>query len=87
MLSSFEYIISKQIQWAKNRGLTLFGSHVERGRPAYTLRLNMNLFAPLIESARESFKLANGNEILSSYESPSKMQVVHSSSALGVMCF
>ena len=87
MLSAFEYIISKQIQWAKNRGLTLLGSENKRGRPAYTIELNMNLYAPLVESARLCFEQGNGNELVSSSESPAKMQAVHSSSALGVNVF
>lgn len=87
MLSSHEYIISKQIQWARNRGYPLIGSKNERGRPAYTFELNMNLFWPLIERVRVRFEQGNGNEIIGSAESPAKMQAVHSSSALGVNVF
>jgi len=87
MLSAFEYIISKQIQWARNRGLSLIGSGGEQGRPAYTHELPLNLFSPLANSTRTSFTQGNGNEIVSSSKSPAKMQAVHSSSALGVNVF
>lgn len=87
MLSSHEYIISKQIQWARNQDIRLIGSKGERGRPAYTLELNMNLFWPLIERVRVRFEQGNGNEIIGSADSPAKMQAVHSSSALGVNVF
>jgi hypothetical protein len=87
MLSSHEYIISKQIQWAMNRDIPLKGSKGERGRPAYTPELNMNLFWPLIERVRVRFEQGNGNEIIGSADSPAKMQAVHSSSALGVNIF
>ncbi len=87
MLSSYEYIISKQILWAKNRGLKLVGSEGDRGRPAYTQNLELNLFLPLSESAHVGFYAGNGNEIGSSSDKPGKMQAVHSSSALGVNVF
>ena len=87
MLSSHEYIISKQIQWARNRDIPLIGSKGKRGRKAYTPELNMNLFWPLIERVRVRFEKGNGNEINGTPDSPAKMQAVHSSSALGVNVF
>lgn len=87
MLSAYEFIISKQIQWAQNNGLELIGSKGKRGRPAYTRELNMNLFWPLTEHVRDCFKQGNGNETVGSAESPAKMQALHSSSALGVNVF
>ncbi len=32
MLSGWEYIVSKQIQWANNNNISLIGSKGERGR-------------------------------------------------------
>jgi len=87
MLSGYEYIISKQIQWARNRNIPLIGSKGERGRPAYTLDLNQNLFEPLLEENRKQFNKGEGQELLGSEDSPAKMQALHSSSALGVNIF
>lgn len=87
MLSGWEYIVSKQIQWAKNGNIPLTGSKGERGRATYTQDLNQNLFEPLLEENRKRFMSGNGQEVLSSLESPAKMQALHSSSALGVNVF
>lgn len=87
MLSAKEYIISKQVQWALNRGIDLIGSKGERGRQTYTPELEQNLFMPLSEEAQASFRQGNGNEIVGEPDSPAKMQAVHSSSAIGVNVF
>jgi len=87
MLSAYEYIKSKQIQWARNQDIPLIPSKGKRGHRAYTFDLNMNLFWPLIERVRVRFEQGNGNEIVGSPDSPAKMQAVHSSSALGVNVF
>ncbi|HOE69477.1 MAG TPA: hypothetical protein PLE10_02955 [Brevefilum sp.] len=87
MLSGYEYIVSKQIQWANNRNIPLIGSKGRRGRPAYTLDLDQNLFEPLLEENKIQFLNGNGKEILGTQESPAKMQALHSSSALGVNVF
>ena len=83
-MKAYEYIISKQIQWALNRDIPLIGSKVTRGRPARTLDLDKNLFEPLNVDVRKSFEQGDGNEISGN---PCKMQAVHSSSALGVNVF
>lgn len=87
MSSGYEYIVSKQIQWAKNIDIPLTGSKGERGRPTYTVDLRQNLFEPLLEENRDQFALGNGQEVLGSEGSPAKMQALHSSSALGVNIF
>jgi hypothetical protein len=87
MLSGWEYIVSKQIQWAKNNNIPLTGSKGERGRATYTHDLNQNLFEPILEENRKRFMSGNGQEVLSSPESSAKMQALHSSSALGVNLF
>ncbi len=87
MKSGYEYIISKQIQWGKNHEVPLIGSEGKRGRPTYTLDLNLNLFEPLLKENRDQFLQGNGQEILGSQEKPAKMQALHSSSALGVNIF
>jgi hypothetical protein len=83
-MRAYEYIISKQTQWALNRGIQLIGSQGSRGRLAYTGELNDNLFEPLDLDVRKSFERGDGNEISGN---PTKMQAVHSSSALSVNVF
>jgi len=85
-LNGYEYILTKQTEWARNRGIVLIGSKGERGRPSYVRELNENLFTPLSPEARDAFSSADGNE-LGSPGSPGKMHAVHSSSALGVNVF
>ncbi len=87
MLSGWEYIVSKQIQWANNNNISLIGSKGERGRATYTLDLNQNLFEPILEENQKQFDSGNGQEVLGSPENPAKMQALHSSSALGVNIF
>lgn len=87
MLSGWEYIVSKQIQWANNNNIPLIGSKGERGRATYTRCLDRNLFEPLLQENEEKFTSGDGHEIRGSLESPAKMQALHSSSALGVNIF
>lgn len=83
-MKAYEYILSKQTQWALNNNIKLVGSKAVRGRPAYTKRLRENLFEPLHPSVRKCFKAGDGGELIGY---PSKMQAIHSSSALGVNIF
>ncbi len=85
-MNGYEYILSKQIAWATNHGITLVGSKGKRGRPSYTLELDQNLFQPLLPDVCKSFVSGDGGELRST-EFPGKMQAVHSSSALGVNVF
>jgi len=85
-MNGYEYITAKQIAWATNRRIPLVGSKVSRGRPAYTPKLDQNLFQPLLPDVRASFAAGDGGELGSSGV-PGKMQAVHSSSALGVNVF
>jgi len=85
-MNGYQYILAKQTEWAKNQGLDLIGSKVTRGRPAYTLNLDQNLFQPLLPDVRMSFAAGDGSELGSS-GLPGKMQAIHSSSALGVNVF
>ena len=79
-----EYILSKQIQWAYRNNMILVGSKGNRGRKAYTNKLDDNLFEPIILETENEFKNADGGELTGN---PCKMQAVHSSSALGVNIF
>ena len=85
-MNGYEYILSKQIAWATNNGITLVGSKGKRGCPSYTLELDQNLFQPLLPDVWKSFAAGDGGE-LGSTEFPGKMQAVHSSSALAVNVF
>lgn len=87
MPSGYKYIISKQIEWAKNRGIPLTGSKGERGRQTYTLTLEQNLFEPLTRENQEQIGAGNGQELIGTVDIPAKMQALHSSSALGVNIF
>lgn len=82
-----EYILAKQVQWARNQGIALIGSKVTRGRRAYVPELEQNLFQPLLDEVRDAFLGGDGRELGAPGGSPGKMQAVHSSSALGVNLF
>jgi len=86
-MKAYEYILSKQIQWALNKGISLIGSQGKRGRPAYTPDLDQNLFEPLAPVVRKHFESGDGGEINGNRNRPAKIQAVHSSSALGVNIF
>ena len=86
-MKAYEYILSKQIQWALNQGISLVGSQGKRGRPAYTPVLNQNLFKPLDPIIKKYLENGDGGEINGSPNRPAKMQAVHSSSGLGVNIF
>jgi len=83
-MNAHEYILSKQIQWAYRNNIVLIGSKGNRGRKAYTKKLDDNLFEPLIPEVRSDFEKADRGELSGN---PCKMQAVHSSSALGVNIF
>ncbi len=86
-MNAYEHILSKQINWARNRGLSLVGSKGARGRPTYTKALTDNLFAPLLPSVEQQIRDGDGGELHSQPGNPSKMHAVHSSSVLGVNVF
>ena len=86
-MKAYQYILTKQIQWALNRNFTLIGSKRNRGRPSHTEGLEDNLFQPLLSKTRQEFEFGDGREILDSSSGPAKMKAVHSSSALSVNVF
>lgn len=85
-MNGYKYILTKQTEWANNRGVALIGSKGDQGHPSYVRQLNKNLFQPLLPDVLDAFSSGDGNE-LGSPGSPGKMQAVHSSSALGVNVF
>jgi hypothetical protein len=86
-MNALEQIISKQIEWAKNKGLNLIGSQGARGRKVYTTKLQENLFQPLTTQARKDLEGGDGGELIGSERRPAKIQALHSSSALGINVF
>jgi len=86
-MKAYEYILSKQVQWALNQNLALIGSKGDRGRPTYVEQLEDNLFEPLLPKTRQEFESGDGGETFGSSNSPAKMNAVHSSSALSVNIF
>ena len=85
-MNGYQYILTKQTEWARNRGIKLIGSRGNRGRPSYTAQLNENLFQPLLKEVYQCFEAGDGSELGSS-DFPGKMQAVHSSSALVINVF
>ena len=83
-MNAYEQILSKQKEWACNSKIELVRSKGNRGHRAYTRELEDNLFEPLSQNTEKSFQKGDGGELAGN---PSKMQAVHSSSALGVNIF
>ena len=54
-MNAFDYILSKQVQWAHRKNITLIGSKGSQGRPAYTEKLDDNLFEPLLRDVQKKF--------------------------------
>lgn len=83
-MKAYEYIKAKQNSWALNNKIALIGSKGERGKPAYTTRLEDNLFEPLDPEAKKDINEGDGGELKGN---PPKMHALHSSSALGINVF
>ena len=52
-MNSFEYIFSKQVSWAQNKGIDLVGSKGSRGHPASMKMLKENLIIPTEKTERD----------------------------------
>lgn len=84
-MNTYDQIVKKQIEWAKNRGLELIGSEIDRGRKSYTKELVNNLFRKrLSDETEKEIKNGDGGELNGN---PARMQALHSSSAIGVNVF
>ena len=55
-MNAHEYILSKQIQWAHRNNIVLIGSKGNRGRKAYTQKLDDNLFETLLPEVKSDFE-------------------------------
>lgn len=82
-----DQIIAKQIEWAKNNGLQLTGSHGHRGSKVYTTIVEDNLFQSLNNQTRANLENGDGGELAGTKDRPAKIQAIHSSSALGINVF
>lgn len=56
-MDGYRYIIEKQSEWAKNKGIELIGSKVTRGRLSYTSRINENIFQALLPDTQKAFSV------------------------------
>lgn len=86
-MNAFDYILSRQVQWAHNNGIKLVGSRGDHGRLAYTQKLDDNLFQPLHPKVKAALERGAGGELNATNGSLPKMHAVHSSSALGLNMF
>lgn len=86
-VTASDYIFQKQLLWAQRKGLPLCGSAGDRGRLAYTRRLEDNLFEPLTDDSRREYAGGDGGELGNDATRPGKMQAIHSSSALSCNLF
>ena len=62
-MKAYEYITSKQIQWAHRNGIILIEDKGNWGRKAYTQNLNDNLFEPLPPETKKNIKEADGGKL------------------------
>jgi len=86
-MNASEQIISRQTEWAKNRGLPLIGSAGDRGRRIYTTNIADNLFKLLSGKSGKELEAGDGGELKGKQGQPAKIQALHSSSAIGINLF
>jgi hypothetical protein len=90
-----EYVIEKQVLWARRRGIGLGGPfryavspiERERGRKVWVHALEDNLFEPLTTEARKAFESADGGELYADEPGRGNMYALHSSSAVACNLF
>jgi hypothetical protein len=83
-MNGFEYIMTKQISWAKRNKVKLVGSGITKGRKVYTKTIEDNLFEPLLPETQAEINNGDGGELKGDATHSAKMCAVHSSSAIGV---
>lgn len=79
MFTTYRRILNQQQVWARERGIKF-------DEDGYTLHLKDNLFCPLLPKSAEEFRSGRGDE-LGNKSVRSKMQALHSSSALVINVF
>jgi hypothetical protein len=94
-MKAYEYLVTKQILWARRRGIRL-GSQFrnasdrtkrDRGRKLFVYDLADNLFEPLTEKARQAFENGDGGELHADKPGEGNMYALHSSSAAACNLF
>jgi len=86
-MNAYEYIILKQIEWAKNNGIKIIEKRDGNTWIAYTEKLEDNLFLRSIsEETKKELKKGDGNELSTKNGKP-KIQALYSSSALAINVF
>lgn len=88
-MNGLKYIQAKQQNWAKRKGLELFGGTIpNEGEKNYLNSLTSNIFnQQLSEETDKNFKEGDGSETKDSTTRLAKMKALHSSSALPVNVF
>ena len=86
-MNAYEYIIGKQVAWARKNQIDLRSSVLHSGRKAYTTTLSDNLFQDLHPGTRAEIEQGNGGELTGTATKAAKMSALHSSSVLGVNVF
>ncbi|SFN04570.1 PGN_0703 family putative restriction endonuclease [Thermodesulforhabdus norvegica] len=86
-MNAYEYIISKQIEWAKNKGIKIIEKRNGNTWTAYTEKLEDNFFLRSIsEETKAELEKGDGNELSTKNGKP-KIQALYSSSALAINVF
>jgi hypothetical protein len=86
-MNAYEYILAKQIAWARRNKISLQGSAIDKGREAYTKDLQDNMFQDLHPETKAEIEKGDGGELHGNATKAAKMSAVHSSSAIGVNVF
>jgi hypothetical protein len=88
-MNGLRYIQAKQQNWAKRKGLELFGGTIpNQGEKNYLNSIAANIFnQQLSEETDKNFKEGDGSETKDSTTRLAKMKALHSSSALPVNVF
>lgn len=86
-MNGYNYILEKQLNWAKRNKLELVGSQIDKGKKTYTSTLEKNLFEPLLNKTLTEINQGDGGELKKDNNHAAKMCALHSSSALGVNVF
>jgi hypothetical protein len=86
-MNGLDFIQTKQVAWAKRNNIPLIGSQVTKGAKNYTENLDDNFFEKLTHETILAIKGGDGGELTSVGGNPTKMNALHSSSALGVNIF
>jgi hypothetical protein len=87
-MNEFNYIKSKQQNWAKRKGFVLSGGTIpDKGEKNYLENIDCNLFESLTQETKNEYESGNGNETKDNKKYLAKMKALHSSSAIVVNLF